>query len=254
MLHSGMHDELYQQWKADEQAPFEGWDFSYLRGRMHEESPPWDYIGLARELVKDSSSLLDIATGGGEVFARMSPFPGRAVAAEGWPPNIEVARNRLAPLGVEVVGIDNESALPFADASFDLIVNRHGGYDVAELYRLLQPGGQFFSQQVSGDTLLDLLIFFDSAPKWPHMVLPTMVPRFQHQGFAIERAESWQGQTTFSDVGALAYYLKAIPWLVNGFSVASHRGYLEHLQQRLEREGALHFADRRYLIHVRKPE
>ena len=44
--------DFYTQWKKEEQMPFSGWDFSYLKDRKTEELPPWDYISLAKELIK----------------------------------------------------------------------------------------------------------------------------------------------------------------------------------------------------------
>jgi len=61
-------NDLYTQWKKEEQMPFSGWDFSYLKDRKTEELPPWDYISLAKELIKKSTSLLDVATGGRRSF------------------------------------------------------------------------------------------------------------------------------------------------------------------------------------------
>src|ERR1035441_8736837 len=118
-----MKSELITQWKRDEAAVFEGWDFSYIKDRVLEEEPGWDYRALARELVKKSAAVLDVATGGGEVFSSFAPFPGRAVAVEGYRPNVAVARKRLAPLGVQVLE-GGEGPLPFAGNTFDLVRNR----------------------------------------------------------------------------------------------------------------------------------
>jgi 2-polyprenyl-3-methyl-5-hydroxy-6-metoxy-1,4-benzoquinol methylase len=88
------------------EAPFTGWDFSYLRGRMEEERPTWDYAERVRARFSSVTSLLDMGTGGGEVLASLAPLPARATATEGYPPNVEVARARLAPLGVTVTAIE----------------------------------------------------------------------------------------------------------------------------------------------------
>jgi hypothetical protein len=61
-----MRSELIAQWKRDEAAVFEGWDFSYIKDRWLEEEPGWDYKALAKGLVKKSAAVLDVATGGGE--------------------------------------------------------------------------------------------------------------------------------------------------------------------------------------------
>ena len=102
-----MNAALYEQWLADETAPFKGWDFSYIRERMRTDEMPWDYMALARELVAQAASLADIHTGSGEVLESLAPLPPRTVALEAWPPNVIEARKRLTPLGVTVLRLDD---------------------------------------------------------------------------------------------------------------------------------------------------
>ncbi|MBN1657690.1 MAG: hypothetical protein JXA93_04780, partial [Anaerolineae bacterium] len=64
----------------------------------------------------------------------------------------------------------------------------------------------------------------------------------------------WSGKLTFTDVGAIVYYLKAIPWLVPGFSVDTHLESLLALHERLEQGERLMFAAKKYLIEARKAE
>ena len=246
-----MKSESITQWKRDEAAVFEGWNFSYIKGRVLEEEPGWDYRALARELVKKSAAVLDVATGGGEVFSSLAPFPGRAVAVEGYRPNVAVARKRLAPLGVQVLG-SNGISLPFGGNTFDLVLNRHEGFSEAEIYRVLQEKGTFLTQQVDGGNLVELLDHFEVKPKWPDHGFKNVRQRMQEVGFHIERGEEWKGKARFLDVGAVVYFLKAIPWCVDGFSVDSHLEYLRTLQEKLEREGKLEFTYARFLISARK--
>jgi hypothetical protein len=84
-------------------APVRGWDFSWLEGRAEETRPPWSYAAIVRESAASSRRMLDIDTGGGEFLARLAPFPGSVVATEGYAPNVAVARERLAPLGIHLV-------------------------------------------------------------------------------------------------------------------------------------------------------
>jgi len=243
--------ELIAQWKRDEAAIFEGWDFSYIKDRVLEEEPGWDYRALARELVKKSAAVLDVATGGGEVFSSFAPFPGRAVAVEGYRPNVAVARKRLAPLGVQVLE-GGEGPLPFAGNTFDLVLNRHGAFAAAEIYRVLREKGTFLTQQVDGGNLIELLDHFEVKPKWPDHGFGNVRQRMQEVGFHVERGEEWKGKARFLDVGAVVYFLKAIPWCVDGFSVDSHLEYLRRLQEKLEREGRLEFTYARFLVWARK--
>ncbi len=59
-------DELIQTWLEEEERPFTGWDFSYLDGRMIQDEEPWSYLERAADLMRNSASVLDMDTGGGE--------------------------------------------------------------------------------------------------------------------------------------------------------------------------------------------
>lgn len=246
-------NDLYNQWKKEEQVPFVGWDFSYLKGRGLDEKPSWDYKKIAKELLDKTTSVLDMGTGGGEVLSSLAPFPKHAVATEGYKPNVEVARKRLEPLGVEVVEVDESGKLPFTDDEFDLVLNRHSAFDENEVFRILKPKGIFLTQQVSGENLKDLLREFEIISKFEDKwTLKIAVERLKKVGFAVTQTKKWQGKLEFNDIGALVYYLKAIPWCVPGFSVDTHKKYLEKLQKRLEKEKILSFTQVRFLIQAKK--
>lgn len=118
-------------------APFEGWDLAWIDGRWWEESPPWDYGDIARALLRSCRRVLDMGTGGGEFLLSLrDDLPEFMLATEAYPPNIDLARSRLAPLGVAVVGIPEASLhhipsqdevyrLPAADGSLDVVLCRH---------------------------------------------------------------------------------------------------------------------------------
>lgn len=241
-----------EQWTRDAAAPFEGWDFAYLGGRMTGAEPPWDYLALARAAVSGSHDILDVATGGGEILSTLGPFPGRVRATEGYVPNVAIARRRLAPLGIEVFQANTASGMPFDDATFDLVINRHGGFRPEEMHRVLKPGGVFLTQQVGGDNLTDLIAEFGARPKWPDNTLARIAARFRELGCALTRAEEWRGPVTFADVGAIVYFLKAVPWVVEGFDVTTHLAQLEALERRRAAGQPLRFTYTRFLIEARK--
>ena len=245
-------DDLLEQWKRDAAAPFAGWDFSYLDGRMAEAQPPWSYPDLARAAVAKAHDILDVATGGGEVFSSFAPFPGRATAVEGYAPNLPVARARLEPLGVPVFQADTASGMPFEDAAFDLILNRHGGFRPTEMHRVLKPGGVFLTQQVGGDNLDDLTAAFGARLAYPDNTLERAADAFVELGCEIETREAWRGPVTFADVGALAYFLTAIPWVIADFDVERRRNVLASLHREIEANGPLQFTYSRFLVQAVK--
>jgi hypothetical protein len=94
---------------------FSGWDFSALDVRTIGPEPPEDYTANAAERVKRANSVLDVATGGGEVFERIVGRRRRGcVATERWHVNAPIAQERLGSLGVDVVQARSRS-LPFRD-------------------------------------------------------------------------------------------------------------------------------------------
>ncbi|MEE8043122.1 MAG: methyltransferase domain-containing protein [Pseudomonadales bacterium] len=242
-------------WHYEERQPFIGWDFSYLDGRKLEEEPPWSYSGRATELMAQSSSVLDMGTGGGERLLEMrESWPPKVVVTEGHPPNVEIAKERLEPLGVAVVplSLTRDGAMPFADQEFDLMINRHAAFNCREVARTLARGGTFLTQQVHGLWAKDLFDAFDAVPQWPDSTPQYYVPRLEAAEMHVVTVEEWRGKLAFVDVGALVYFLKAVPWIVPDFSVDAYVDYLFALQRRLERNGELAFEARTYLIEAQK--
>lgn len=247
--------ELVETWKREEQLPFSGWDFSHLDGRMIEEQAPWSYSSRAMELMRQASAVVDLGTGGGERWLRLRDYwPPKVVATEDYPPNFKLATERLAPFGVQVVEVrlTDDDLMPFADGEFDLVLNRHSGFNAEEVARILAPGGTFLTEQIHGLWAHDLLAVFGCKPQWPEATLEKYVPQLEAAGLTIIQAQDWSGRLCFTDVGAIVYYLKAVPWLVSGFSVETHWKPLLTLQRRLESGERLAFVARKFLIEAHK--
>lgn len=249
-------DVLLAEWLREEAALFSGWDFSHLDGRMIQEEPPWSYPTRAAELMARAASVVDLDTGGGERFLSLRPhWPAKVVATENYPPNFALATERLTPHGAQVLSVrlTDDDPMPFADGEFDLVLNRHAAFNPAEVARALAPGGVFLTQQVHGLWAWDLMAAFDARPQWPDATPEKYVPRLKRAGLEIVQVQTWEGKLRFSDVGAIAYYLKAVPWLAPGFSVTTHQRALFALQERLDAGEELAFYAGLYLIEARKP-
>jgi SAM-dependent methyltransferase len=246
---------LLPGWLAAEQQPFTGWDFSWLGDKWIDEEPPWSYLDMVRELMGHSTAVLDLGTGGGEkLFSLRDAFPPRVAATESYPPNLLLARQRLGPLGVEVVESEDSlnQVLPFDDGQFDLVIDRHTGYNTRDVERVLKPDGIFLTQQVDGNSCRDLIEAFGNQPHWPYFNLAFALERIQETHLQVELAQEWSGWMIFKDISAMVYYLKAIPWMCEGFTVQTHLPYLLKQQERLEREGQLAFKKKLLILKARK--
>jgi len=103
-------DDLLTIWRERFETPVTGWDFTELSREMSEEASPWSYHSEARQRLLNSSHVLDMGTGGGEVLLTLADaLPDDTVATEGWPPNVPIATAALAPHGVEVLFYDAEA-------------------------------------------------------------------------------------------------------------------------------------------------
>ncbi len=245
--------ELIKEWIKEEKTSFKGWGFSHLKNRKIDSKLPWDYISIVRKFTKKSKSVLDMGTGGGEIFASLAPFHGRATATEGYKPNYLLAKKRLGPLGVKVY-FENSAVrkMQFKDNEFDLVLNRHDAFNTEEVFRVLQKKGIFLTQQVGSGNLKDLIEFFGSKSKYS-IVFEKVKRELMKSGFEIKLAKKWKGKTEFKDVGAVVYFLKAIPWIVEGFSVDSYTEHLLKLQKKLESNKRIVFTETRFIIQAEKP-
>lgn len=250
--------ELFDFLISEAEANFRGWDFSYLAGREDEELLPWSYVSQCLLRVRKARSVLDMDTGGGELFARFAPFPDQTFATEAYPPNIPVARERLAPLGVQVVAFEDEAdgPLPFRDAQFDLILNRHGYYRPLEIGRLLQPGGVFVTQQVGDRNDIGIRMLLeapdDSRPgEWD---LAKAAADLEAAGLVIlQQLEAIYNQR-FYDVGALVYQLKAVSWQIPDFSVPRYFEALQRVHDQIRQSGYVDVPEHRFWIVAQKPQ
>jgi SAM-dependent methyltransferase len=199
-------------------------------------------------------TLLDMGTGGGERLAGLQPLPERTYATEGYGPNVPVARGRLEPLGVRVVEVQEDERLPFEDDFFDMVISRHESFAAGEVWRVLKPGGRFITQQVGAKIhqRLNELLQDQVAHSCGDWVLEKAVEELEGCGFEILEQREEYPSTTFLDIGAIVYYLKAIPWQIPGFSVAAYRERLWAVHKLTEEERGLVVHSHLFYIEARK--
>ncbi|GAB4123576.1 MAG: class I SAM-dependent methyltransferase [Roseiflexaceae bacterium] len=249
-------DDVFEQFVHEgENQPFQGWDFGFLEGRYRETPTPWSYEQIVRDRLATASALLDMGTGGGEFLSSLAPLPSPTFATEGYPPNLPIAEKRLAPLGVTVVAIGDDDRIPVADQLFDLVINRHESFDAHEVARVLKPGGWFITQQVGGTDGIELNQALQDVVdlSYGHWDLAFARQQIEQAGLRVERAETAALPSVFTDIGAIVYYLRAAPWQVEGFAVATHREKLWALHQKIQAEGTFVMHSQRFLVIAQKP-
>lgn len=113
---------------------------------------------------------LDVATGGGHTALAVAPHAGQVVASDLTPKMLAAAEEHIRSKGVENVSfaLADAEALPFDDASFDIVTCRiapHHFGDVQafvnEVARVLRPGGRFVLMDSIGPEDNDLDAFIN---------------------------------------------------------------------------------------------
>ena len=249
-------NELISAWKAEEDiAHIHGWDFSHIYGRFSEGGIPWDYRRIVLRYLKPEMKLLDVDTGGGEFLLELGHPHENTAATEAWAPNVELCARTLLPLGIDFREGDGSERLPYDDESFDIVINRHGDFNPADIYRLLRKGGLFVTQQVGAENDRELveLVMGKSEISFPEQYLDKASAAFREAGFEILEEQECFAPIRFFDIGALVWFARVIPWEFGGFSVD---GCLEHLleaQRRLEADGCVEGRAHRFMLVARKP-
>lgn len=221
-------EELMSSWQAAADAPP---TLEELAPRVHAASPPWDLDALAAEAVRGTTAVLEVTSG--------AP--------------------RIAPDGFTLVHLDPDvqdpGNLPYPERCIDVVVDRHGGYDAAEVARVLRPGGVLLSDQVAGDDVVDLHAVFGAPLPRPHVTLDARAGRLADAGLDVTRREPWHGPLAFDDVAALVSYLTRVPWRSPAdFMVDGYGNTLIYLHMRAPAWGQpLVFTQSRFLLRAERP-
>ena len=231
---------------------FSGWRLDEFDPKPLEPQPPWDYETRAVELIRAANSVLDMGTGGGELFdALTASFFGRAVATEPWSVNAPIAAARLRPRGIAVVRCGSLQ-LPFRPASFDLVLNRHEELDPAEVARVITFHGSVLTQQVGSSRWRELRPFFPRMQDFGDLFI-----RYEHglqtSGLTIVQARTHDWKAAYRTLGDIVFLLCIAPWEIPHFDpLDADLPALLAAEESLSTEQGIVLTESRFLIEAKK--
>jgi len=85
-----------------------------------------------------------------------------------------------------------------------------------------------------------------------HWNLDYAINELEKEGFKILESYEQKPTTKFSDMGAVMYYLKAIPWQVPDFSIDKYYDKLVEMNKIIEEKGFLPIKAHRFIIVAEK--
>lgn len=218
------------------------WGAGFLPGRHHEEPLPWRWADLVRGYAAGATTMLDMGTGDGGRLRDAAPLPPHTVAYEEWEPTLPAAVATLRPLGVQVVrcvgSVENTSdhddrpPLPFRDAVFDVVVNRHEAFSPRDVARVLRRDGVFLTQQVGGDhgDRVRALLGLPPLDRHPWR-LADAVRQLTGAGFTVGESGEASPAMWWTDVGAFVAYLRSVPWYLPDSRPEDHLDRLRTLHE-----------------------
>ena len=134
---------------------------AYLTSAVHAAGPDLRAAhDEARHRLKPAASILDVGTGAGHLSFVLAPLAARVVALDPSPGMLATVRDAATARGLQQIETCEGSAdaLPFADASFDLVCTRYSAHHwlhvpqaLAQLRRVVRPDGFVLIIDLLGD-------------------------------------------------------------------------------------------------------
>lgn len=138
--------------------------------------------------------------------------------------------------------MDSGAALPFADASFELVTSRHPVRpDWSEIARVLIDGGTYLAQHVGPASAQELIEqFLGPLPAGGAIRAPQVeAGAAESAGLSVIELRTARCRMEFFDIGAVVYVLRTCIWWVPDFTIDRYRDTLQRLDDRIRSRGPL---------------
>ena len=253
--------------KKEVQAYFGATAQNYVASVRHASG--WDLHRLVElcECAPDAEAL-DIATGGGHTALHVAPHVRSVVASDLTPDMLAAAEAHILSKGMTNVTfvVADAEALPFADASFDIVTCRiapHHFTNVAafcsEVARVLRPGGRFvmIDSWVAEDAELD---HFINHIEWRRdtthgrsLRLSEWSALIEGTGLAIDVIEPFERRHEFAGWTTTSRMADDARDELDAYIAAASPKVHAHFDIRLADGKTESFVDHKFLVRARKP-
>jgi len=246
-------DELERIVQANDE--LEGWDFS--RVRAGRDPVLWEYVDVVRQYLEPTDRVLDIGTGGGEIFFSLAPYLGAGVGIGHNPTMIDTAQRNQSALSIDNISLVemDGSDLGFDADEFDVVLLRHAHVYASEVVRVLRPDGYFISQTVGQRTSLNLLDAFgwtpaSFGPDWWQPV-GELADQFRlHDCHIIAQAE-YDVPYWFHDIESFMFWLMSVPW-PEDIELKKHWRNINRILETSQSERGIETNEHRELLIIQK--
>jgi len=146
-----------------------GWNFSKMNYSV-EHLSDYDYYKEVIKYITPTTKMLDIGCGSAEKTARFYSLANKIYLTDYEPEMLKKAKHNVekyydgnsnAKKKFSFLILDCNGPFSFSDNTFDLVVSRHCGANMKEVYRVLKKGGVFVSEDYSSDDCQELKEMFN---------------------------------------------------------------------------------------------
>ena len=240
---------------VDANGQLDGWNFS--RVRAGRGPVPWEYMDVVRQYIKPSDRVLDIGTGGGEIFLSLAPYFGEGVGIDQNPAMIEAARRNQSAQSIDNISLVtmDGSDLRFDASEFDVVLLRHLRVYVSEIARVLRPGGYFITQMVGQRSSLNILDAFGWTPSsfgadWWQTVAD-LADQFRLHGCQVITRAEYDVPYWFHDLESFMFWLMSVPW-PEDIELQKHWQNINQILETSQTERGIETNEHRGLLVVQK--
>jgi len=234
----------------------EGWDFSRVRdGR---DPVPWNYVDVVRQYLKPTDRVLDVGTGGGEIFLSLAPYFGEGVGIDENPTMIKTAQRNQFTLSIDNISLMRMDAdgLQFNTDEFDVVLSRHVWVYSSEVVRVLRPGGYFIMQAVGHRSSLNFRKVFGwtwTPESEYHQSVANVADQFLSHGCHIIAQAEYDVPYWFQDMESFMFWLMWTPWAwPEEIELEKHWQNINKIMETCQTERGIETNEHRELLIVQK--
>ena len=202
-----------------------GWSFSKAN-YITESLSDYDYYKEVVSHITPKTKMLDIGCGSAEKSTRFYSLANKIYLTDFEPEMLKRAKNNVEKYYEKNLKTKNKFCLKkmdcnepfdFADNFFDLVVSRHCGANMNEVFRVLKTNGVFISEDVSNDDCQELKEVFNRGQEFnkPHLYKKIMNECLD-AGFSEIKFIKFEEVEYYKTIEDLKYLLKHTP-ILNGF-------------------------------------
>lgn len=153
-----------------------GWSFDKMKHSVEQDHPYFYYHEVVKH-INANTVMLDIGCGSGEKSSKYFGYAKKVMMLDNEPEMLKKAKENVENFykgtlieKFEYVQGNADESLNFDNDTFDLVVSRHCGANMKEVYRILKKGGVFISEDIDNLDCIEIKKLFNRGQDYPTTV------------------------------------------------------------------------------------